>query len=150
MSNKLINEKTKKSFWLIIGSQIALIIYIIIIGIIGIHKGWKANLVGNEVELIWMLIVMFIFELLSTVTFQTRIWLTSKGKIIWAAFDGSISWMIAGFQGLLLINGDITGLSDIATFFCKMPSVLIATFIGILSNDIVDKKFNRKESNGNN
>lgn len=134
---KKYNVKTK---WLILIANILLVIYIIVIGSIGIINNWKANLVGNQVEMIVILIVMFIFELLSTLTFQTRIWLTSKEKITFAAFVGAISWMIAGFQGLLLINGSINGLSDVATFFVKMPSVLTATFVGILTNDIISKK----------
>lgn len=140
--------KQNKSKWLILIANILLLIYTIIIGVIGIKNGWKADLVGNKVEMIVILIVMFIFELLSTLTFQTRIWLTSKEKITIAAFVGAFSWMIAGFQGLLLINGTITGLSDIATFFVKMPSVFTATFVGILTNDIISKKAKQKENGG--
>lgn len=129
---------------LIVISNLILLIYIVIIGAFGYINNWNANLLGNNTHLFVLLIIMFVFELLSTITFQIRIWLTSKDRIIWAAIIGSISWMIAGFQGLLLINGSINGLNDAATFFIKMPPVLIATFIGILTNYYISK---RKEVN---
>ncbi len=141
MSKKKITRHT----WLIIIANILLAIYIAIIGIIGYYRHWTSNIWSAKAEVVWILIVMFIFELLSTITFQVRIWLTSKDKITLAAIVGSISWCIAGLQGLLLINGDISGLNEIQTFFVKMPSVLIATFVGILANYTIKGYYDHKK-----
>lgn len=83
--------------------------------------------------------IMFIFEIMSTITFQLRIWLTQKNKISLAALIGASSWLIAGFQGIMLINGSIDGISDIFTFLLKIPPVFIATFNGILFNTYFKK-----------
>lgn len=114
--------------------NLLLVIYLITIAVIAEHNGWYCYILGFKNKLITLLIVMFIFELLSTITFQTRIWLTSKDMITAAAIVGSLSWVIAGIQGLLLINGEIYPLNDIATFFVKMPPVFVATFSGIILN----------------
>lgn len=81
------------------------------------------------------LTIMFGLELLSTITFQLRLWLTSKDKISAAASIGATSWMIAGLQGILLIGGS----NDSIQFLIKMLPVGIATYIGIYTNNIIYK-----------
>lgn len=93
---------------------------------------YKATLIDVKTHPVFILTIMFIFELISTFTFQARIKLTQKSKYKLAALIGAISWMVAGLQGLVLINGDIDGMNNITTFFIKMPPVMIATFNGIL------------------
>ncbi len=137
-------RKLNKYFLLILSANLILITYTIIIGIVGWKLDWESNIIGSRTPVVAILIIMFTFELLSTVTFQFRIWLTSKDKIIAAAFVGSISWCIAGLQGLLLINGDITHLNEVQTFFVKMPPVLIATFVGILTNHTIKLMMEKK------
>lgn len=81
------------------------------------------------------LAIMFFLELLSTTTFQLRLWLTGKDKISAAASVGATSWMIAGLQGILLIGGS----NDSIQFLIKMLPVAIATYIGIYTNNIIYK-----------
>lgn len=147
--NKELNKK-KDILWLwLVIPNILLLIYVIIMGCLGDKYDWNLNLAGTNVSLGVVLLIMFILELLSTITFQTRIWLTSKDKIKLAAFIGALSWMIAGFQGLLVISENITHLDNVASFFIKMPPVLVATFVGILSTSYVNKIMKQKESTKN-
>lgn len=126
-----------KDKWLILVVNIVLLIYIVVIGSVGFVYNWKCQILGGKVDLIVLLILMFIFELISTITFQLRIWLTSKSKIRYAATIGAFSWLIAGLQGLFLINGSIEHVNEAATFFIKMPPVFIATFTGIITNNVI-------------
>lgn len=128
-------KKQRTHFYIAI-ANILLLLYCITIGIYAHDAGWTAYLLGFKTEVITILITMFCFELTSTITFQLRIWLTSKNKITPAALLGASSWLIAGIQGLLLINGTIDPLNEISTFFIKMPPVFVATFSGILINNI--------------
>lgn len=133
-------KKNKKTYLLILILNLLLLIYISIIGTISVNNDWYGYIVGFKVDLWVLLITMFGFELLSTLSFQTRIWLTSKDRIIIAAFVGGFSWLIAGFQGLLLINGSINGLNDLLTFLVKMPPVFVATVSGILINNLYKRE----------
>lgn len=122
---------------ILILTNIILLIYLIITMILlWNHKGF---LMDWEVHPTIIFIVMFIFEILSTITFQLRIWLTQNNKIKLAALVGASSWLIAGFQGILLVNGSISGISEICTFLLKIPPVFIATFNGILINSYFRK-----------
>ena len=117
---------------ILILTNIILLIYLIITMImLWNHKGF---LMDWEVHPTIIFIVMFIFEILSTISFQLRIWLTQNNKIKLAALVGASSWLIAGFQGILLVNGSISEISEICTFLLKIPPVFIATFNGILIN----------------
>lgn len=93
------------------------------------------------------LLLMFIFELLSTFTFQTRIWFTSKGKIILASFIGGLSWIIAGTQGMLLITESF-GFEKWVDFAIKLPIVFNATVVGILLTHLNIRKNKKDEMNG--
>ena len=80
---------------------------------------------------------MFIFELISTLTFQLRIKLTSifeKTKEPKLQFIIPIvavfSWLVAGFQGVLFINNN----ENIYTFLLKIPPISFATFLGVFLN----------------
>lgn len=142
MERKEIKKRDKsknKATTLIIVSQIVLLIYIIAIGVYGTTNNIKAHLLSYKVDLWVMLLTMFILELGSTLSFQTRIWLTSKERIILAAFIGGLSWLIAGGQGLILINGSIGNFNELITFLIKIPPVFIATFSGILINNFYRK-----------
>lgn len=138
-------NKIKKTYLIIGTLNILLLIYLIVIGIISYHSGWKAYILSYKVDLVWLLLIMFIFELLSTITFQFRIWLTSRDKITLAAFIGGLSWLIAGIQGLLLINGTIEPFNnDLISFVFKIPSVFVATVSGILINTIIKRYLEKR------
>lgn len=133
--------KKIKDRQLIIFVNILLLIYIITIGTIAVFNNWYMEILGfKNVWLIWVLLIMFIFELLSTITFQLRIYLTGKNKIRTAAILGAFSWLIAGLQGMILINGSINGIHDALTFIIKAPPISVATFSGILINNIYKQK----------
>lgn len=126
--------KNKHILWI---THLILITYLVITMIFlrnntGYLMDWKVH-----PTIIFM--IMFIFEIMSTITFQLRIWLTQKNKIRLAALIGASSWLIAGFQGILLINGSIEGINELFTFLLKIPPVFIATFNGILINSYFKK-----------
>lgn len=115
-------------------------IYVTIISIVSYFFKWSATILGEQSNVFTLMLVMFLFELASTTTFQLRIWLTSKQKIKLAALIGGCSWLIAGTQGLLLINGSIDPLIEWQSFLVKIPPVFVATLSGILINDYFIKR----------
>ena len=122
---------------ILILTNIILLIYLIITMILlWNHKGF---LMDWEVHPTIIFLIMFCFEIISTITFQARIFFTQRNKIKIAALLGASSWLIAGFQGILLVNGSITGISEMGTFLLKIPPVFIATFNGILINSYFRK-----------
>ena len=126
-----------KNKHILIITHLILIIYLIItIFALWNHEGF---LMDWKVHPVIIFLVMFFFEIISTITFQLRIWLTQNNKIKLAALVGASSWLIAGFQGILLVNGSITGINEICTFLLKIPPVFIATFNGILINSYFRK-----------
>lgn len=100
---------------------------------------------GKQVNIAFVLLIMFILELGSTLTFQLRLKLTAKfeddpvkNRIyhIWVPIIAGLSWLIAGIQGVLLIGGTETFID----FLLKMPPVFIATFNGVYLNMLTKKK----------
>lgn len=87
---------------------------------------------------VWIvLLIMFFLELLSTLTFSTRIYFTSKEKFNEAAIIGTISWLVAGMQGILFISGNINFNIEngfLFTFLVKAPIIAISTYLGIYFN----------------
>ena len=77
------------------------------------------------------LLIMFILEIISTLTFQARILLTAKKdklKYQWIIpAIACFSWFIASMEGLILINDSDT----IIKFIIKFVPVGVATFLGV-------------------
>ena len=144
---------TKKDKLLMLVLHALLLIYIIIIGVVYVEKGFNMSIGGTSGIWSWgMLVAMFILELLSTLTFTLRIYYTDK-KFNLAAMFGTLSWIIAGLQGLLFITGDIdfgtylfvdpvTGpeykyihsANFVYSFLTKIPVIGLATYGGIYFN----------------
>lgn len=126
-----------KNKHILILTNIVLLIYLIITTIFLWNH--DAYLMDWKVHPTIVFLIMFLFEIISTITFQLRIFFTQRNKIKIAALLGASSWLIAGFQGILLVNGSITGISEMGTFLLKIPPVFIATFNGILINSYFRK-----------
>lgn len=142
--------KNKKTFLNLFIPQVIAIVYITIFTVLFFVKGQGAQIGTDEYNYFgyWnffndkdkiaipaFLVMMLVLELLSTTTFQLRLWLTSKDKISQAAGVGATSWMIAGLQGILLIGGS----NDSIQFLIKMLPVGIATYTGIYMNNLIYK-----------
>lgn len=126
-----------KNKHILILTNIILLIYLIIT--MFLLRNHDAYLMDWKVHPTIIFLIMFCFEIISTITFQLRIFFTQRNKIKIAALLGASSWLIAGFQGILLVNGSITGISEMGTFLLKIPPVFIATFNGILINSYFRK-----------
>ena len=126
-----------KNKHILILSNIILFIYLLITMFLLRHQ--DAYLMDWKVHPTIIFLIMFCFEIISTITFQARIFFTQRNKIKIAAMLGASSWLIAGFQGILLVNGSISGISEMGTFLLKIPPVFIATFNGILINSYFRK-----------
>ena len=126
-----------KNKHILILTNITLLIYLLITMFLLRHH--DAYLMDWKVHTTIIFLIMFFFEIISTITFQARIFFTQRNKIKIAALLGASSWLIAGFQGILLVNGSITGISEMGTFLLKIPPVFIATFNGILINSYFRK-----------
>ena len=126
-----------KNKHILILTNIILLIYLLITMFLLRH--YDAYLMDWKVHPTIIFLIMFCFEIISTITFQARIFFTQRNKIKIAALLGASSWLIAGFQGILLVNGSITGISEMGTFLLKIPPVFIATFNGILINSYFRK-----------
>lgn len=141
---------TKKDLIVMLTLNIILALYIIIIGVVmGTNTidgtthdmfifGWK-----TPTGLV--LLIMFLLEIISTITFQLRIYLTSINRIQTAATIGAMSWLIAGVQGMILINGTLIGMNDLVAFSIKLLPVGIATYLGIYFNYIFSKRIELKK-----
>ena len=126
-----------KNKHILILTNIILFIYLLIT--IFLLRDHDAYLMDWKVHPTIIFLIMFCFEIISTITFQARIFFTQRNKIKIAALLGASSWLIAGFQGILLVNGSISGISEMGTFLLKIPPVFIATFNGILINSYFRK-----------
>ena len=126
-----------KNKHILILTNIILFIYLLIT--MFLLRDHDAYLMDWKVHPTIIFLIMFCFEIISTITFQARIFFTQRNKIKIAALLGASSWLIAGFQGILLVNGSITGISEMGTFMLKIPPVFIATFNGILINSYFRK-----------
>ena len=126
-----------KNKHILILTNIILFIYLLIT--MFLLRYHDAYLMDWKVHPTIIFLIMFCFEIISTITFQARIFFTQRNKIKIAALLGASSWLIAGFQGILLVNGSITGISEMGTFLLKIPPVFIATFNGILINSYFRK-----------
>lgn len=126
-----------KNKHILILTNIILFIYLLITMFLLRYN--TAYLMDWEVHPTIIFLIMFLFEIISTITFQLRIFFTQRNKIKIAALLGASSWLIAGFQGILLVNGSISGISEMGTFLLKIPPVFIATFNGILINSYFRK-----------
>lgn len=126
-----------KNKHILILTNIILFIYLLIT--MFLLRDHDAYLMDWKVHPTIIFLIMFCFEIISTITFQARIFFTQRNKIKIAALLGASSWLIAGFQGILLVNGSITGISEMGTFLLKIPPVFIATFNGILINSYFRK-----------
>lgn len=145
-----IDKKTKiKMILNVTIPQLLIAIYILIFTVLFFTKGQHAPINSNDYILFgyWdffestpmplpaFLSIMFLLELLSTITFQLRMWLTGKDKITTAAMIGSISWLIAGTQAMLLVGGGNSPFQ----FLIKMLPIGVATYIGIYMNYLIYK-----------
>lgn len=126
-----------KNKYILLITNLILFIYLIITMIL--LRDHSAYLMDWKVHPTIIFLIMFLFEIISTITFQARIFFTQRNKIKIAALLGASSWLIAGFQGILLVNGSISGISEMGTFLLKIPPVFIATFNGILINSYFRK-----------
>lgn len=127
-------EFFKRNFILIF-TNLFMIIYIIAVSTWG-DGGW---LFGKNVNWACVILTMYIFEQLSTLTFQLRIKLSAKfednpklnSKLKYTVpIVGATSWLIAGVQSIILVAGT----DSIWVFLAKVPPVFIATFNGIYIN----------------
>lgn len=112
-------------------STILLTIYLLLVGL---FYPYKTTLINIQVDLWIVLLIMVIFELLSTITFQLRIIYTQKyieskkeHYRFLASGIAAISWIIAGCLGILLINGN----DSLTSALLKFVPVAIATFNGV-------------------
>lgn len=121
----------KDYFWLYFTIIVANIILGIIILCISLFTNYTSKLFDTTVNIGIVLLIMYILEIISTLTFQARILLTSKkDKIKYNWIIPAIacfSWLIASLEGLLLINDSDT----IIKFIIKFVPVGVATFLGV-------------------
>ena len=121
----------KDYFWLYFTIIVANIILGIVILCISLFTNYTSKLFDTTVNIGIVLLIMYILEIISTLTFQARILLTSKkDKIKYNWIIPAIacfSWLIASLEGLLLINDSDT----IIKFIIKFVPVGVATFLGV-------------------
>ena len=127
-----------------------LIIYLLTIGITFKQNNLYMEIYTTKMDVYIVLIIMFFLELFSTLTFSLRIYFTSKEKFNEAAMIGTMSWLIAGMQGILFISGNINFNIEngfLFTFLVKAPIIAISTYTGIYFNLKYTKIFleNRKQ-----
>ena len=114
-----------------------LITYLLIIGINFKINNLYMEIYTTKLDVWIVLLIMFFLELLSTLTFSTRIYFTSKEKFNETAIFGTISWLVAGMQGILFISGNINFNIEngfLFTFLVKAPIIAISTYLGIYFN----------------
>ena len=127
----------KKDLILFLLLNFFLIIYLLIIGITFKINNLYMEIYTTKMDVYIVLIIMFFLELFSTLTFSSRIYFTSKEKFNQAAIIGTMSWLIAGMQGILFISGNINFNIEngfLFTFLVKAPIIAISTYIGIYFN----------------
>lgn len=127
----------KKDLILFLLLNFFLIIYLLIIGITFKINNLYMEIYTTKMDVYIVLIIMFFLELFSTLTFSLRIYFTSKEKFNEAAMIGTMSWLIAGMQGILFISGNINFNIEngfLFTFLVKAPIIAISTYTGIYFN----------------
>ena len=140
----------KKDLILFLLLNFFLIIYLLIIGITFKQNNLYMEIYTTKMDVYIVLIIMFFLELFSTLTFSLRLYFTSKEKFNEAAMIGTMSWLIAGMQGILFISGNINFNIEngfLFTFLVKAPIIAISTYTGIYFNLKYTKIFleNRKQ-----
>ena len=140
----------KKDLILFLLLNFFLLIYLLIIGITFKQNNLYMEIYTTKMDVYIVLIIMFFLELFSTLTFSLRIYFTSKEKFNEAAMIGTMSWLIAGMQGILFISGNINFNIEngfLFTFLVKAPIIAISTYTGIYFNLKYTKIFleNRKQ-----
>lgn len=129
--------KSKRTTLIMLATHFVLLSYILIISILAdkINATWLLGVLFNkQVNIGWVLLLMTILELLSTLTFQLRILFSAKfNKIktfklrLLVATIAGVSWLIAGVQGIVLIGDS----DNLAKTLIKLLPVFIATFNGV-------------------
>lgn len=147
---KKMKNKYNKDLVLFLILNFFLIIYLLIIGITFKQNNLYMEIYTTKMDVYIVLIIMFFLELFSTLTFSLRIYFTSKEKFNEAAMIGTMSWLIAGMQGILFISGNINFNIEngfLFTFLVKAPIIAISTYTGIYFNLKYTKIFleNRKQ-----
>lgn len=121
----------KDYFWLYFTIIVSNIILGVVILCISLFTNYTSKLFDTTVNIGIVLLIMYILEIISTLTFQARILLTSKKdklKYNWIIpAIACFSWLIASLEGLLLINDSDT----IIKFVIKFIPVGVATFLGV-------------------
>lgn len=121
----------KDYFWLWFTIIISNILLGLTIALISVFTDYTSKLFDTTVNIGVTLVIMFVLEIISTLTFQARILLTSKkDKIKYQWIIPAIacfSWFIASLEGLILINDSDT----IIKFVIKFIPVGVATFLGV-------------------
>lgn len=145
----------KKDLILFLLLNFFLIIYLLIIGITFKQNNLYMEIYTTKMDVYIVLIIMFFLELFSTLTFSLRIYFTSKEKFNEAAMIGTMSWLIAGMQGILFISGNINFNIEngfLFTFLVKAPIIAISTYTGIYFNLKYTKIYleNRKQKQNEN
>lgn len=145
----------KKDLILFLLLNFFLIIYLLIIGITFKINNLYMEIYTTKMDVYIVLIIMFFLELFSTLTFSLRIYFTSKEKFNEAAMIGTMSWLIAGMQGILFISGNINFNIEngfLFTFLVKAPIIAISTYLGIYFNLKYTKIYleNRKQKQNEN
>ena len=140
----------KKDLILFLLLNFFLIIYLLIIGITFKQNNLYMEIYTTKMDVYIVLIIMFFLELFSTLTFSLRIYFTSKEKFNEAAMIGTMSWLIAGMQGILFISGNINFNIEngfLFRFLVKGRIIAISTYTGIYFNLKYTKIFleNRKQ-----
>lgn len=121
----------KDYFWLWFTIIISNILLGVTIALISVFTDYTSKLFDSTVNIGVTLAIMFLLEIISTLTFQARILLTSKKdklKYQWIIpAIACFSWFIASLEGLILINDSDT----IIKFVIKFIPVGVATFLGV-------------------
>lgn len=148
-------KKNNKDLILFLILNFFLITYLLIVGITFKFNNLYMEIYTTKLDVWIVLLVMFFLELLSTLTFSTRIYFTSKEKFNEAAIIGTISWLVAGMQGILFISGNINFNIEngfLFTFLVKAPIIAISTYTGIYFNLKYTKIYleNRKQKQNEN
>ena len=140
----------KKDLILFLLLNFFLIIYLLIIGITFKQNNLYMEIYTTKMDVYIVLIIMFFLELFPTWTFSLRIYHTTQEKFTEAAMIGTMTWLIAGMQGILFISGNINFNIEngfLFTFLVKAPIIAISTYTGIYFNLKYTKIFleNRKQ-----
>lgn len=145
-----------KKLWrrLVITHSILLLYIMIIFYITTQNISMDIDMFGKPVSLWVVLLIMYLLELLSTFTFQLRMKLTAdyeltknKKLIEGIPLIAGVSWMIAGFQGIIFLTGGLyttelisQDIDNLTLAFLKLVPVFIATYNGVYTTLIIKTK----------